>query len=58
MDIEILNEQRLRYWCAQIDLPQAAVTERLSPQTIDEALDYAYHLRHVDTAFQRLGLIS
>ena len=27
MDIEILNEQRLRYWCAQIDLPQAAVTE-------------------------------
>jgi len=27
VEIEILNEERLRYWCALIDLPEAAVAE-------------------------------
>ena len=27
MDIEILNENRLRYWCGRLQLPDEAVTE-------------------------------
>ena len=32
------------------------VAERLSPSKIDALFDTAYHLRHVHTAFRRLGL--
>jgi adenylosuccinate lyase len=35
---------------------EAAVVERLGPEGIDELFDYAYHLRHVESAFERLGL--
>jgi adenylosuccinate lyase len=35
---------------------EASVVERLGPEGIDELFDYAYHLRHVDSAFERLGL--
>lgn len=34
------------------------VTERLSPGEIDELFDYGYHLRHIDVAFERLGLLE
>jgi adenylosuccinate lyase len=34
------------------------VTERLSESQIDELFDVAYHLRHIDAAFERLGLLS
>ena len=33
-----------------------AITEHLSPEQIAEAFDPAYHLRHVDTLFERVGL--
>lgn len=32
------------------------VTNRLSAEQIDELFDYEYHLRHIDVAFERLGL--
>ena len=32
------------------------VTSLLSADQIDELFDYSYHLRHIDVAFQRLGL--
>ncbi|MFW6073967.1 MAG: adenylosuccinate lyase [Chloroflexota bacterium] len=32
------------------------VTSRLSTEEIDELFDESYHLRHIDTAFERLGL--
>ncbi len=32
------------------------VTAHLTPEQIDELFDYSYHLRHIDAAFQRLGL--
>jgi adenylosuccinate lyase len=32
------------------------VASRLSPTDIDALFDYDYHLRHVDTSFERLGL--
>ncbi|CAN5165344.1 adenylosuccinate lyase [soil metagenome] len=32
------------------------VTSQLSADQIDELFDYSYHLRHIDVAFQRLGL--
>lgn len=41
VDIEILNEDRLRYWCEQIHLPEEAVTilARIAAQTAqDQAL--------------------
>ncbi|HEX6513509.1 MAG TPA: adenylosuccinate lyase [Chloroflexota bacterium] len=39
-----------------VDTP--AVRERLSDEQLDELLGYQYHLRHVDTAFRRIGLDS
>lgn len=34
------------------------VTALLSSEQIDELFDYGYHLRHVDVAFERLGLLQ
>ena len=33
------------------------VTSLLSKEDLDECFDYRYHLKHVDTIFQRLGLL-
>lgn len=33
------------------------VSSTLSKEELDECFDYRYHLKHVDTIFQRLGLI-
>ncbi|MFF0830056.1 adenylosuccinate lyase [Brevibacillus sp. NPDC003359] len=35
----------------------ATVSSTLSNEELDECFDYRYHLKHVDTIFQRLGLI-
>lgn len=35
-----------------------AIRERLSDAQLDDLLGYDYHLRHVDTAFRRIGLDS
>lgn len=32
------------------------ITSHLSPAEIDDCFDYHYHLQHVDTIFERLGL--
>lgn len=32
------------------------ITAKLSPEEIDDCFDYHYHLKHVDTIFDRLGL--
>jgi adenylosuccinate lyase len=32
------------------------ITSHLSPEDIDDAFDYHYHLRHVDEIFERIGL--
>ncbi|GGB66885.1 adenylosuccinate lyase [Fictibacillus barbaricus] len=32
------------------------ITEKLTPEEISECFDYSYHLSHVDTIFDRLGL--
>ncbi|WP_053364904.1 adenylosuccinate lyase [Bacillus sp. FJAT-27245] len=32
------------------------ITKHLSPKELDDCFDYSYHLQHVDTIFQRLGL--
>ncbi|WP_316570632.1 adenylosuccinate lyase [Neobacillus sp. YIM B06451] len=32
------------------------ITKYLSPKELDDCFDYSYHLQHVDTIFQRLGL--
>ncbi|BDG48980.1 MULTISPECIES: adenylosuccinate lyase [Parageobacillus] len=32
------------------------ITSRLTKEQIDDCFDYRYHLKHVDTIFQRLGL--
>ncbi|GEC93628.1 MULTISPECIES: adenylosuccinate lyase [Brevibacillus] len=35
----------------------ATVSSTLSKEELDECFDYRYHLKHVDTIFQRLGLV-
>ncbi|MGG4492827.1 adenylosuccinate lyase [Brevibacillus reuszeri] len=35
----------------------ATVSSTLSKEELDECFDYRYHLKHVDTIFQRLGLL-
>jgi adenylosuccinate lyase len=35
-----------------------AIRERLSDAQLDDLLGIEYHLRHVDTAFRRIGLDS
>jgi adenylosuccinate lyase len=35
----------------------ATVTATLTKEELDECFDYRYHLKHVDTIFQRLGLL-
>jgi adenylosuccinate lyase len=32
------------------------ITDKLTPEEISECFDYSYHLSHVDTIFDRLGL--
>jgi adenylosuccinate lyase len=32
------------------------IKAKLSPAEIDDCFDYNYHLKHVDTIFERLGL--
>ena len=34
------------------------VTSRLSPAELDDIFDYGYYLRHVDTSFRRVGLLT
>jgi adenylosuccinate lyase len=33
------------------------VTQRLSPDELERLFDYGYYLKHIDAAFQRLGLL-
>jgi adenylosuccinate lyase len=49
-------EQGLSFRQRLVDTP--AVRERLSDEQLDELFGFEYHLKHVDTAFQRLGLDS
>ncbi len=37
---------------------EPAVLEAVGENGLDELFDYEYHLRHVDVAFERLGLLS
>jgi adenylosuccinate lyase len=36
----------------------SAITSKLSPAEIDDCFDYNYHLKHVDTIFERCGLVE
>lgn len=37
---------------------EEAITSKLSPAEIDDCFDYNYHLKHVDTIFERCGLVD
>jgi adenylosuccinate lyase len=50
-----------RVWAGEGDLrtileSDPRITERLSPEKLDECFELEYHLRGVDVAFERLGL--
>ena len=52
-----------RVWAGDGDLrtllgQDPRVTERLSPEDLDDCFELEYHLRNVDVAFERLGLGS
>ncbi len=38
-------------------LSDSKIMSKLSPEEISGAFDYAYHLKHINTAFERLGLV-
>ena len=60
---EVVQRDAMRAWrerrpfleCLQED---PAVTERLGPEGLKASFDPAWYLRHVDTVFQRLGLLE
>ena len=39
-------------------LGDEAVRQRLSPEEVGALFDESYHFAHIDTAFQRVGLLS
>ncbi|MCC6176424.1 MAG: adenylosuccinate lyase [Chloroflexi bacterium] len=51
-----------RVWAGEGDLrtllaKDSRVTERLTPEQLDDCFELEYHLRNVDVAFERLGLL-
>ena len=50
MDQDVSFRERL--------LAAEPIRKRLSEAQLDDLLSYEYHLRHVDTAFRRIGLDS
>lgn len=60
---DIVQPKAAQVWEQKQDFRQLLeadpqVTARLSPQDLDDAFDYRWHLRRVDEIFQRVGITS
>lgn len=58
---DIVQPKAMQAWEEGIQFKQLVqeenrITEKLTPEEIEECFDYSYHLQHVDTIFERLGL--
>ncbi|MED2974689.1 adenylosuccinate lyase [Fictibacillus sp. B-59209] len=58
---DIVQPKAMQAWEEGIQFKQLVqeeprITEKLTPEDIEDCFDYSYHLQHVDTIFKRLGL--
>ncbi len=58
---DIVQPKAMQAWEEGVQFKQLVqgeprITERLTPEDIEDCFDYSYHLQHVDTIFERLGL--
>ena len=58
---DLVQPKAMEAWEKQVPFrslveAEEKITSRLSPEQIDDCFDYNYHLKHVDTIFERLGL--
>jgi adenylosuccinate lyase len=58
---DLVQPKAMEAWEKQIPFRQLIeaeekITSRLTKEQIDDCFDYSYHLKHVDTIFNRLGL--
>ncbi|MCK6255365.1 adenylosuccinate lyase [Fictibacillus sp. KIGAM418] len=58
---DIVQPKAMQAWEEGIQFKQLVqeeprITEKLTPEDIEDCFDYSYHLQHVDTIFERLGL--
>jgi adenylosuccinate lyase len=58
---DLVQPKAMEAWEKQVPFrslieADAAITNRLTKEEIDDCFDYHYHLKHVDTIFERLGL--
>jgi adenylosuccinate lyase len=58
---DLVQPKAMEAWEKQIPFHQLIeaeekITSRLTKEQIDDCFDYRYHLKHVDTIFDRLGL--
>jgi adenylosuccinate lyase len=58
---DLVQPKAMEAWEKQIPFRQLIeaeekITSRLTKEQIDDCFDYRYHLKHVDTIFDRLGL--
>ena len=58
---ELIQRHARKVWHTDVALRvllagDAVVQQHLSPEELDELFDLGYHLRYIDTAFERLGI--
>ncbi|MCQ6268574.1 adenylosuccinate lyase [Fictibacillus sp. WQ 8-8] len=58
---DIVQPKAMQAWEEGVQFKQLVqgeprITEKLTPEDIEDCFDYSYHLQHVDTIFERLGL--
>jgi len=58
---DLVQPKAMEAWEKQVPFrslveAEEKITSRLSPEQIGDCFDYNYHLKHVDTIFERLGL--
>ncbi|MDM5197146.1 adenylosuccinate lyase [Fictibacillus enclensis] len=58
---DIVQPKAMQAWEEGIQFKQLVqeeprITEKLTAEDIEDCFDYSYHLQHVDTIFERLGL--
>jgi adenylosuccinate lyase len=58
---DLVQPKAMEAWEKQVPFrslieAEEKITSRLSPEQINDCFDYNYHLKHVDTIFERLGL--
>ncbi|WP_027410387.1 adenylosuccinate lyase [Anoxybacteroides tepidamans] len=58
---DLVQPKAMEAWETQVPFrslieADATITSRLTKEEIDDCFDYNYHLKHVDTIFERIGL--